>query len=59
MALTKNQKNLRQERVRMELKVKILKLLDNFESEEEPTYKKLTQEDVINVLSSMIERKTQ
>lgn len=49
----------RQERVRMELRLLIGKLIRDFKSKEEPTYKKLTQEDIIYVLSSMIARKTE
>jgi hypothetical protein len=47
-----------QTRVRRELTIEVLKLLGRFESKEEPTYKELTKDDVIHVLSSIIAKKT-
>jgi len=44
--------------VRQELKIRLLKLIYNFKSEEEPDYGKLTNDDILNVLSSIIERRT-
>ena len=44
-------------RAREELKIEIIKVIINFKSKEEPKYK-LTTIDVINVLSSIITRKT-
>jgi hypothetical protein len=57
--MTPNDKQMQKFRVREELKLKILTLIYNFKSEEEPEYKKLTRDDVINVFSSLIARKTQ
>ncbi len=48
----------RQTRARMELTVRIGELIYSFKSKEEPGYK-LKKEDVINVLSSMISRRTE
>ena len=50
--------NTRQMRVRWELQGKILELLADFKSVEEPDYKKLKPEDIIYVLSTIIQRKT-
>lgn len=47
----------KKERVRTELTIKILKTIRDFESEEEPDIK-LSNEDIINVLSSMIVKRT-
>ncbi len=43
--------------VRKELTLELVKLLANFKSKEEPTYK-LTKEDKINVFSAYITNKT-
>ncbi len=48
----------RQMRVRWELLAEIYKLLADFKSVEEPDYKKLKTEDIIYVLSTIIQRKT-
>jgi hypothetical protein len=50
-------KNMKQYRVRAELKLNILKLIHNFKSKEEPEYKKITTKDVIFVLSEIINQK--
>lgn len=50
-------KQLQKERARLELKKDLLKLIYNFKSKEEPDYQ-IKSDDVINVLSSMIERQT-
>lgn len=47
------------ELVRKELSLELLKVINEFKSKEVPTYKKLTKEDIIHVLSSMIARKTE
>lgn len=45
-------------RARDELKLKLIKTIIDFKSEEEPGYK-LTKEDIINCLSAIIARKTE
>ena len=45
-------------RAKEELKIKILKLMSDFKSEEEPDVE-LSKGDQINVLSAIIERKRQ
>jgi|WetSurMetagenome_2_1015567.scaffolds.fasta_scaffold2564659_1 hypothetical protein len=58
--MTKNKmKQLKRQRVRMELTVVMLKTLNSFKSKEEPDYGKLTKNDIIYVLSSIIKRKTE
>jgi hypothetical protein len=57
--MTQSDKRMQKFRVREELKLKILTLIYNFKSEEEPEYKKLTRDDVINVFCSIIARKTE
>lgn len=54
----KEEKKFKQFRVRQELTVKILKTIIDFKSQEEPDYKKLTNDDIINVLSTIIIKKT-
>jgi len=44
-------------RAKEELKIKILKVIDNYKSKEEPSYN-LTSDDIISVLASMLARKT-
>lgn len=54
----KDKQEFMQERVRMELGLRISQLIQDFKSKEEPTYKKkLTRQDVIFVLSKMINRR--
>lgn len=48
----------RKSQVRNEFAVKVLSLIHNFESSEVPDYKKLTKDDIISVLSSIIHKKT-
>ena len=50
--------DLKRQRAKWELKIKLLKLIGEYKSNEEPDIK-LTKDDVINVLSSMIARKTE
>lgn len=57
--MTQSDKRMQKFRVREELKLKVLTLIYNFKSEEEPEYKKLTRDDVINVFCSIIARKTE
>jgi len=45
-------------RAKEELKIKLLKVILDYKSEEEPKCE-LTSTDIINVLSSMIARKTE
>lgn len=56
--LTNDGDNLQQSLVRSELTLKILKAIGSFQSEAEPGYKKLTKDDIVFVLSSIISRKT-
>lgn len=51
-------KEMQKFRVREELKLEILKIIANFNLKEEPDYKKLSNDDIINVLSSLIVRRT-
>jgi len=46
-------------RVRRELTDNIYELIDNFKSSLEPSYKKLTKDDIIYVLSSIIAKETE
>lgn len=55
----KENKILKRSVVREEFKVKILTLIKNFKSKEVPNYKKLSKSDIVNVLSSIMERTTQ
>lgn len=50
-------KNMRKFRAREELKLNLLTVIHKFKSVEEPKYE-ITNDDVINVLSSMISRRT-
>jgi len=54
----KEEKEFKQFRVREELKIKLLKTIIDFDSVEEPSYGDLTNDDIINVLSSLIIKKT-
>lgn len=45
-------------RAKEELKIKLLEIILNYKSEEEPKYE-LTNTDIINVLSSIIARRTE
>ena len=54
----KEEKEFKQFRVREELKIKLLKTIIDFNSEEEPSYGDLSDDDIINVLSSLIVKKT-
>lgn len=51
-------KELQKSRAKEELKIKILHTIHHFKSEEEP-HIMLSNDDIINVLSSIINRKTQ
>ena len=51
-------KQLKKDRAKTELKIKLLKVLNDFKSEEEPDVE-LNEIDIINVLSSMISRRTE
>jgi len=51
-------KQLQIDRAKWELKIKLLKVIGDFKSEEEPTIE-LDEKDVINVLSSIIARRTE
>ena len=51
-------KQLKEDRAKTELKIKLLKVLNDFKSEEEPNVE-LNEIDIINVLSSMISRRTE
>lgn len=51
-------KQLKKDRAKAELKIKLLKIVTNFKSEEEPDVQ-LNEIDIINVLSSMISRRTE
>lgn len=51
-------KQLKKYRAKTELKIKLLKVLNEFKSEEEPNVE-LNETDIINVLSSIISRRTE
>ena len=51
-------KQLKKDRAKNELKIKLLKVVNDFKSEEEPKVE-LNEIDIINVLSSMINRRTE
>jgi hypothetical protein len=48
----------KQWRVRQELTLRVYQMLSTFESQEEPSYGQITDEDIINVFSSIIASKT-
>jgi len=54
----KVEKKFKRWRVRQELTIHILKTIQDFKSLEEPDYKKLTDNDIINVLSEIISNRT-
>lgn len=49
---------LKKDRAKTELKIKVIKVLYNFTSKEEPGVK-LNKIDIINILSSIISRRTE
>lgn len=51
-------RQLKKDRAKTELKIKLLKVVNDFKSEEEPNVE-LNEIDIINVLSSMISRRTE
>ncbi len=52
-----NDKKLQKIRAKEELKIKLLQVINNYKSNEEP-HIILSNDDIVNVLSSMIVRKT-
>jgi len=51
-------KELQKFRAKEELKIKLLQVINNYKSKEEP-HIMLSNDDIVNVLSSMIVRKTE
>jgi len=56
--MAKEIKQLQRNRAKWELNIKLLKVIGDFKSEEEPTIE-LDEKDILNVLSSMIARRTE
>ena len=56
--MTSEIKQLKIDRAKWELRIKLLKVIGDFKSEEEPTIE-LDEKDILNVLSSIIVRRTE
>lgn len=56
--MDKEIKELQKFRAKEELKIKLLQVINKFKSKEEP-HIMLSKDDIINVLSSMISKKTE